>query len=314
MRDCVFFCSLLCFVSNPVVPANGSAGDTGFIRGDSNDDGTVDLSDASFILSTLFTSSDGPGIGCADSADTDDDGVINLTDAVRLLSFLFRGGEAPAPPFQVCGGDPTGDSLPFCDGSSACSDDVLGPPVVSASEAVVFVIERSGIFQTSGQLDIAKREVRRVIDGLRFNTEFGVVFFDSGVRLHPKSGDLVHANGNTRLAARAVVAGVPGGGGTCAQTALVTALDMIEGATNETKRIVFISSGAVSCRGSSPPAAQILAAVREANGAIGAKIDTFGLLNLQLGGSDFLRSLAAENAGCFVHVCPDRGPCSFRFL
>jgi hypothetical protein len=312
MRDCVFFCSLfcslLCFVSNPVVPANGSAGDTGFIRGDSNDDGAVDLSDASFILSTLFTSSDGPGISCADSADTDDDGVINLTDAVRLLNFLFRGGEPPAPPFQVCGGDPTGDVLPSCDGSSACSDDVLGPPVVPPSEAVVFVIERSGIFQTSGQLNIAKREVRNAIDRLKFNTKFGVVFFDSNVSQFPRSDDLLPANGSTRLTGRAFVAGMPGGSGTCAQTALVTALRMIRGARSEIKRVVFISSGAVFCRTSSPTA-QILAAVREANATIGAKIDTFGLLNLQTGGSDFLSSLAAENAGCFVHVLS-----SFRFL
>lgn len=309
MRNWASFGGLLCLVSNPVVPANGSAGDTGFIRGDSNDDGAVDLSDASFILSTLFTSSDGPGIACADSADTDDDGVINLTDAVRLLSFLFRGDEPPAPPFQVCGGDPTDDALPSCEGSSACSEDVLEVPAVPPSEAVVFVIERSGIFQTSGQLDIAKREVRRAIDGLRFNTEFGVVFFDSNLLQFPGSGDLVPANGGTRLTGRAFVAGMPGGSGTCAQTALVTALRMIDGARSEIKRVVFISSGAVSCRASSPPAAQILAAVREANATIGARIDTFGLLNLQIGGTDFLTSLAAENAGCFVHV-----ESSFPFL
>ena len=312
MRNCVFFCSLLCVVSNLVVPVNGLAGDTGFIRGDTNDDGAVDLSDATFMLIALFASSDGPGIACADSADTNDDGVLNLTDAVRILNFLFLGGQPPAPPFQVCGGDPTGDALPSCDSSSTCSDDVL--PVAPASEAVVFVIERSGVFQTSGQLDVAKREVRRAIDRLPFNTEFGVVFFDSGVRQHPRSGDLVRANGGTRLAARAVVAGMPGGSGACARTGLVTALRMIEGATSEVKRIVFISSGAVSCQGVSLAVAQILGAVQEANATIGAKIDTFGLFNLQPGGSDFLSSLASENAGCFVHVCPDRGPCILRFL
>ena len=170
--------------------------------------------------------------------------------------------------FFATGWIDSGDSIrvreptPSCDGSSACSDGVVGQPAVPASEAVVFVIERSGLLQTSGQLDVAKREVKRAIDNLRFNTEFGVVFFDANVVQFPRSGDLLLANNGSKLGVANFVTGMPGGGGTCPQGGLLAALRMIEGAKSEIKRVVFMSSGAALCQGSSPVPAQILAAVR----------------------------------------------------
>jgi hypothetical protein len=82
---------------------------TPFVRGDSNDDGTTDLSDASFTLGHLFLG--GPAPRCADAEDANDDGLLDLTDPIATLSSLFLGG-APLPiPFPAPGEDPTGDGL-----------------------------------------------------------------------------------------------------------------------------------------------------------------------------------------------------------
>jgi len=84
----------------------------GFIRGDTNRDGRVDLADAIAILAGLF--SGGP-LPCPDAADIDDDGRLLIGDAVTLLQYLFAGGANPAPPFPDAGLDPTDDGL-GCDG------------------------------------------------------------------------------------------------------------------------------------------------------------------------------------------------------
>lgn len=87
-----------------------------FRRGDANDDGAVDLSDAITTLLCLF---DGETLACPDAADSNDDGTLNLGDPVFLLSYLFAHGESPALPGTDCGEDRTGDDLPFC-GAESC--------------------------------------------------------------------------------------------------------------------------------------------------------------------------------------------------
>lgn len=79
-----------------------------FRRGDCNNDGDFNLSDAVCILSYLF--SDG-GADCMDALDTQDDGALNLADAVYLLAYLFANDDPPAPPGLACGLDETEDDL-----------------------------------------------------------------------------------------------------------------------------------------------------------------------------------------------------------
>ena len=56
-----------------------------------------------------------PPLACEDAADSDDNGSIGLTDAVNTLSWLFRVGTEPAPPGPAaCGVDPTEDELARC--------------------------------------------------------------------------------------------------------------------------------------------------------------------------------------------------------
>jgi hypothetical protein len=80
-----------------------------FLRGEVNDDGAIDITDAVFLLGYLFLGGEEPP--CLESADADDNGELEITDAIRLLSYLFLGGEAPPPPFADCGPDPTEDDL-----------------------------------------------------------------------------------------------------------------------------------------------------------------------------------------------------------
>ena len=81
-----------------------------FLRGDSNRDGHVDLSDAVYTLGYLFLG--GPAPACADAADADDSGLVEITDSIRLLGTLFLGDEALPPPTGEPGPDPTADGLP----------------------------------------------------------------------------------------------------------------------------------------------------------------------------------------------------------
>ena len=91
------------------------AGETGsvslarpFARGDCNDDGARDVSDAMQLLSFLFLA--GGSIPCGDACDANDDGRLDITDPVTLLVSLFASrDELPAP--HRCGADPTGDEL-----------------------------------------------------------------------------------------------------------------------------------------------------------------------------------------------------------
>lgn len=80
-----------------------------FIRGDSDQSGALDITDAIGTISYLFLG-DGPP-ACLDAADVNDDGRVDIGDPVFCLNFLFRGGREPPAPFPVAGADPTGDDL-----------------------------------------------------------------------------------------------------------------------------------------------------------------------------------------------------------
>jgi hypothetical protein len=87
--------------------------DASFRRGDSDDNGAVNLTDAVNVLNWLFQQ--GPAPSCQDAADSDDNGAANLTDAVFVLQHLFQQGVPPGAPGPTdCGPDPQEDALPEC--------------------------------------------------------------------------------------------------------------------------------------------------------------------------------------------------------
>lgn len=91
-----------------VLPPSGA----GFIRGDANRDGRLDISDPIHILGFLF--SNGILI-CQDAGDVDDSGQHDLADPIYLLMHLFVDGPDPKPPFPEPGIDATDDDPFTCE-------------------------------------------------------------------------------------------------------------------------------------------------------------------------------------------------------
>ena len=88
-----------------------------FVRGDSNLDGEINISDAIHMLGFLFLGT--ADLVCRDAADVDDDGQNDLADSIGLFNFLFAGGGPPAPPWPSCGIDGGVDAVD-CEGFPAC--------------------------------------------------------------------------------------------------------------------------------------------------------------------------------------------------
>jgi len=84
-------------------------GDSEFLRGDTDGNDALELTDAVATLTALFIT--GEELSCEDAADTNDDGELNLSDPVFTLSPLFLGGPNPPEPFPENGSDPTPDAL-----------------------------------------------------------------------------------------------------------------------------------------------------------------------------------------------------------
>ncbi|MBI4606054.1 MAG: hypothetical protein HY721_29155 [Planctomycetes bacterium] len=80
-----------------------------FRRGDVEENGELNITDAVAILGYLFLGSRAPR--CLDAADANDSGELNITDAIYLLGYLFAGGPPPPPPLAAPGRDPTRDDL-----------------------------------------------------------------------------------------------------------------------------------------------------------------------------------------------------------
>jgi len=88
-----------------------------FVRGDTDSDGAINLTDGVIPLLFLFSGGDAPA--CLDAADANDTGVLEITDAIIIFGWLFNGGGAPAAPAPLspgysaeqCGVDPTEDGF-----------------------------------------------------------------------------------------------------------------------------------------------------------------------------------------------------------
>ena len=80
-------------------------------------DGQTMLTDVIRVADYIFASGARPA--CLDAADANDDGTVSISDALYLIMYLFQDGPLPPAPFQGTGGalepglDPT-----FLDGLS----------------------------------------------------------------------------------------------------------------------------------------------------------------------------------------------------
>jgi hypothetical protein len=87
--------------------------DASFIRGDSNDDQHLDISDAVYSLIYLYRGGEPPY--CMDAADANDDGRLDLSDPIATLGSVFLGQAALPAPYGARGFDRTVDDY-GCDG------------------------------------------------------------------------------------------------------------------------------------------------------------------------------------------------------
>jgi hypothetical protein len=99
-----------------------------FVRGDTNGDGWIDMTDAICIIFYLFGEEGDPSremlTRCLDAADVNDDAEVGTTgitvaDAVFLLRYLFQMDREPPAPFPSCGVDESPDHLD-CQVYEAC--------------------------------------------------------------------------------------------------------------------------------------------------------------------------------------------------
>ncbi len=75
-----------------------------FVRGDTNDSGSINIADAVASLGILFQGV--PPMVCDAALDINADGVVNIADPIYLLTYLFSSGPAPPAPFPNPGGGP----------------------------------------------------------------------------------------------------------------------------------------------------------------------------------------------------------------
>lgn len=105
-------------------PASAGEG-LGFLRGDANSDGAIDIADAVTTLLHLFQ---GAPCDCLAAADVDASGSLEVTDPIALLGYIFLGGPPPASPFPSCAeaegaGAGLGCEKPSCE--LAAADELL---------------------------------------------------------------------------------------------------------------------------------------------------------------------------------------------
>ena len=170
-------------------------------------------------------------------------------------------------------------------------------------DGVVFVVDRSGSMQDSGELDIAKQEVARNITELSAQVEFAVVFFDANVMKWPSGGGPVQAKASQKASAIQWVLGIPGGSGSCVQQGMAAGVDFANKTTVERPVILYVGDGGGTCRGA--PELTYLKATLASVASLSfrmARINTVGVLDIPRANADFLKALAAANHGMFVKI------------
>jgi len=91
-----------------ILRVRGAPRKSNFVRGDSNDDGNIDISDAIRIIQDprVIAGSEEHKILCMDAADVNDDLALTLADAIYLINWQFQlapGFPPPPLPFPICG-------------------------------------------------------------------------------------------------------------------------------------------------------------------------------------------------------------------
>ncbi len=66
-----------------------------YVAGDANHDGAVNISDAVYLITYIFSSGQAPAP--LQAGDANGDCMVNISDAVYIISYIFSSGSAPVP-------------------------------------------------------------------------------------------------------------------------------------------------------------------------------------------------------------------------
>jgi hypothetical protein len=271
-----------------------------FTRGDVNQGGRIDITDAIRILEKLFTG--GQGVGCDDAADVDDDGSLTVSDPISLLGALFHGGPAPSAPFPSCGEDPTEDGL-SCAAFEACGFTFDFYSLELSGDAVFFVIDKSRRMLELGELALARMQVRSVLEEMPDGIRFAIIFFDEDVTRFPSGPEPAVATSETKASAMAFVNGTAAGATTCGRPALHSALDSARLSGARRNLVLYLSDGSGACRAMEEAIylRTTLEDVTRANAGL-TRIYTVEVLNEILIRNAFMKGLAEQNGGVTVKI------------
>ena len=272
-----------------------------FTRGDADESGRIDVSDAVAILLGLF-SGDGARLRCEAAADADDDDVIALADAIYILRALFQGGPAPPAPFPDCGIDATGGPL-ACETYEGCGSRFTFAVRPYAADGVYFVVDRSAYMAGSGELNGIKGEMQRVVaDDMSEGTESAFIFFDSGTVRFPATSDPWVVMKSTKPMAIEFISRVPGGDDrTCPVQAFSSAFESMARGHARRNIVFFVHASEGTCTGGDEATyiEESLEAITRMNGGT-ARIHTFSVHPIGPERREFLKRLAESNGGAYT--------------
>jgi len=152
-----------------------------FVRGDADGNGTLDMTDSLYTLSSLFLGS--KELRCQDAADANDSGEVELTDTILVLSYLFAGNAVIPAPFPGCGLDTTADRL-SCDALEACPskpEAALAPVAVDNGHVVELPLEILEAIPEGAKVRLRRVEggTTRVLEGIASRFSEGSMLIES---------------------------------------------------------------------------------------------------------------------------------------
>jgi hypothetical protein len=278
--------------------ATGPRADEPFTRGDVDESGRLDVSDAVTILLGLF-SGGGARLRCEAAADADDDDAISLADAIYILRAMFQGGPAPPAPFPDCGVDATGSLA--CETYEGCGSRFTFAQRPYTADGVYFVVDRSLNTAGRGEMSAVRAEMKKVLSEMAEGTEGAFIFFDSGVHRFPGTVEPWVASVSEKPTVKEFIDSVPGGDIlTCPVQAFSSAFDSMVRGSAKRKVIIFIHAVHGTCgQGEAEYLDEALEAITTMNGGT-ARIDTFSVHPIEARRRDFLRKLAESNGGIYT--------------
>jgi hypothetical protein len=289
-----------------LLPGAGAARAASFVRGDTNETGKLEITDAILTLQYLFQGK-GDAVRCLDAADTDDDGAVGLPDAILGLTYLFRAGREPPGPFPACGTDQSADELDCAANGACATESITFFDITLEADGVFWVVDRSGTFAGNGALGLAKQQIVATMESLNDSTWFGVLFVDKGVLKFPAGDHPAQANDEMRASGVAFVQGVAGGAGSCDIAGLLESLQFAERTGTHGSVIFYVGNGGGTCPGWNGEAAyleEMRRSFKEANQGL-AQLHTVGIGPLGPVSEQHLRDLAEQNGGQ-LHLVPLR--------